>query len=90
MAANITLNELLGLAGDFVVNQKGAWEHGDWEVLLAKLAETGLELDDEAKRNLGNILESARHFYPLMACPCEKKPATKKAARKPAAKKAEK
>ena len=85
MATKITLQELLDTAGGFVTTQKGAWEHDEWEALLKKLTRAGLELNDETKRNLGNILESAKYFYPIMAAASVAKPAARKkvAAKKP-------
>lgn len=78
MAAKITLQELLDFAGGFVARQKGVWEHDEWEALLKKVAETGLELNDETKRNLGNILESVKYFYPMMATAPTARPAARK------------
>lgn len=85
MAAKITLQELLDFAGGFVTKQKGIWEHEEWEALLKKVAGTGLELNDETKRNLGNILESAKYFYPMMTDAPAARPAARKkvAAKKP-------
>ena len=78
MAAKITLQELLDIAGGFVTRQKGAWEHKEWEALLKKVAAAGLELNDETKRNLGNILESAKYFYPMTAAAPAARPTAKK------------
>ena len=63
MATKSTLQSMLDLAGKFVIDQKGCWEHADWEVLLAKVGAMGMALSDETKRNLGNILESCKYFY---------------------------
>ncbi len=82
MADKTTLETLLELAGKFVVAQKGQWEHEQWEALLAKVAGLGIVVDDESKRNLGNILESCKYFYGS-SCTCKPK---KVAAKKPAAK----
>ena len=78
MATKSTLENLLDLAGKFVVTQKGEWDHTDWEALLSKAAAMGIVLNDEFKRNLGNVLESCKHFY--VACPpaAAKKPTAKK------------
>lgn len=78
MAAKITLQGLLDIAGGFVSKQKGVWGHDEWEVLLKTVAGAGLELNDEAKRNLGNILESAKYFYPMMKAAPAARPAAKK------------
>ena len=81
MAANTLLQKVLSLAGEFVAGQKGVWGHDAWEALVGKVAALGIEMDDEAKRNLGNILESCRHFHALCpACaPAKKAPAKAKA-----------
>ena len=85
MAAKITLQGLLEVAGGFVTKQEGIWGHDEWEALLKEVAGAGLELNDEAKRNLGNILESAKYFYPMMKAAPAARPAAKRkvAAKKP-------
>lgn len=82
MAGKTTLEALLELAGKFVVAQKGQWDHDQWETLLQKAASLGVVVDDESKRNLGNILESCKYFYGN-GCTCQPK---KTAAKKPVAK----
>lgn len=91
MATKSALQSILDAAAAFVVAKKGQWEHDDWEDFLGTVAKTGLALDDEAKRNLGNILESTKYLYCVGACCGEScaKPAAKpkaKAAAKPKAK----
>ena len=63
MATKSTLQKVLDLAGQFVIVHKGAWGHKDWEQFLEGAAALGIELTDETKRNLGNILESGKCFY---------------------------
>jgi len=82
MAKKYVLQGLLDLAGNFVVEQKGQWQHAEWEELLKKAGDLGVPINDETKRNLGNILESCKHFY---ACGEAAAPARKTAA-KPKAK----
>ncbi len=65
MAAKNLSQKMLDLAGKFVARQEGAWEHADWETFLEETAELGVELTDETRRNLGNILEAAKYFYSL-------------------------
>ena len=79
-AAKNGLGKLLDLAGSFVTKQRGTWDHEAWEDLLDKVAKLGFELNDENKRNLGNILEASRHFYSNMPAQPKKKAATKKKA----------
>lgn len=77
-AAKSSLQKVLELAGQFVSAQKGDWCHEDWEGFLAKVAKAGISLNDESKRNLGNILEGLKFFYHMMAAPAKKAPAGKK------------
>jgi hypothetical protein len=63
MAAKTLLQRVLDLAGQFVIQQKGQWDHVQWEGFLEKAAALGIGLTDETKRSLGNILESCRCFY---------------------------
>lgn len=63
MAANPNVQKLLETAGKFVTTQKGAWDHEAWEKLVAKVEKLGVPADEEARRNLGNLLEATRHFY---------------------------
>jgi len=89
MATTIPMQKVLDLAGKFVVSHKGTWDHTAWENFLTKAEKTGIGLDDEAKRNLGNILEATKYFY-QQAPPARakrrsaprKKPAAKTTARK--------
>jgi hypothetical protein len=74
--AKSALNKLLDLAAAFVTQQKGVWNHEDWEALLGKAEKLGFAVDDEGKRNLGNVLEASKYFYGVMPAP----PAKKKAA----------
>lgn len=66
---------VLELAAKFVTRQKGTWEHDDWEAFLDEAGKLGLDLNDETRRNLGNILEAAKSF-------CVVEPAKKAAARR--------
>ena len=62
-AAKNSMQKVLDLAGKFVTKQEGEWNHEEWEALLPKVTKMGFEMDDETKRNLGNILEASKHFY---------------------------
>jgi hypothetical protein len=83
MATKNMVEQVLELAGKFVVAQKGTWQHADWEAFLGKAAALGVPITDETKRSLGNILESCKEFL-CTDGPCA--PAPKKAAAKPKAK----
>ena len=57
------LEKTLELAGEFVTKREGNWGHSEWEAFLKKAAKAGIDVDDEGKRNLGNILEAAKFLY---------------------------
>jgi hypothetical protein len=77
-AAKSPVQKLLELAGQFVTKQKGVWDHDDWEAFLTKAGSLGVPVDDESKRNLGNILEAAKYFHATMPPPPKKKAASRK------------
>ena len=68
MAAKTTLQSVLEITGKFVADQKGQWDHDAWESFLGQVGALGVTLDDEAKRNLGNILESSKYFLCDATC----------------------
>jgi len=84
MAEKNALQKVLEIAGDFVTAQNGQWNHKEWESFLEEVSRLGFQLTDETKRYFGNILEAAKHLYPV-AAPLPAVPA-KKAAAKPKAK----
>ncbi|NUM53113.1 MAG: hypothetical protein HUU46_05665 [Candidatus Hydrogenedentes bacterium] len=71
------VQEMLGMAGDFVVKQKGKWEHKDWEAFVEKVQKAGVDLSDELKKSLGHILEATKRFYGDVSSIPDKKPAKK-------------
>ncbi len=80
------VQELLSMAGRFVEKQRGKWEHKDWEVFLDHVNKAGVELTDEVKRNLGNVLEASKHFYSKVSVVPDKPKAKPKTKRKAKAK----
>ena len=81
------LFDLLECVGQFVVKQKGSWEHPEWEALMEHVGKSGFILEDEGKRNLGNLLEAAKYFYqtaPKKALAKKTTAKKKTAAKKPA------
>ena len=82
MERKTLLQNILGLAGDFVVRQKGVWSHSDWERLLEQAAALGMEMSDESKRGLGNLIEACRTFYGDDSA-CEEVPISDKVSPKP-------
>ncbi len=77
MAKTHPVQKLLTLAGKFVAEQQGDWDHEAWERLLAEAAQSGMNMDDEAKRNLGNILEGSKYFYHKLPAKAPRKPRAK-------------
>ncbi len=47
----------------FVKRNKGAWGHWEWETHLAALMDKGVEVTDEYRVHLGNILEVTKGLY---------------------------
>ena len=86
MATNHSIQKLLTMAGKFVVDHKGMWEHEQWESFLGEVSNMGMEVSDECKRNLGNILEASKFFYCAMPAESDGKAPATKAATKPRAK----
>ncbi len=75
----------------FVEKSKGTWEHLEWEKFLKDAQQRGIDLTDEAKVNLGGILESAKKFYsslPLVTKEEKKEPEVTEAPEKVEAPKA--
>jgi hypothetical protein len=77
------VQDLLDMAGDFVVKQKGRWEHKDWEGFVDNVQSAGVDLSDELKKSLGHILEATKRFYSDISKVPDKKP---KSSPKPKAK----
>ncbi|HOE67874.1 MAG TPA: hypothetical protein PLO62_15240 [Candidatus Hydrogenedentes bacterium] len=80
MATTSLLSKVFALVEKFVTSKKGCWDHSQWEEFLASAAKIGVTIDDESKRTLGNMLESAKFFY-CCAAACDA-PAPKKASAK--------
>jgi hypothetical protein len=80
-AAKNPTRKLFDLAGEFVTSQQGNWNHNDWESLLEKVGKAGFSVDDDTKRNLGNLLEAGKFFYSAMPQnPPKRRPAPRKKA----------
>ncbi len=65
MAQNTTppLSSLIDLAGKFVEQRKGIWDHEAWSGFLSDVQKKGFELTDEMTTYLGSVLESMKQFY---------------------------
>ncbi len=65
MAQNTTppLFSLIDLAGKFVEQRKGIWDHEAWSDFIADVQKKGFEVTDEMTDYLGSVLESMKQFY---------------------------
>lgn len=57
------IDDLVSRTSEFVEKQKGRWDHAAWEKLVKDVASHGVEMSDDARRHLGNMLEAVKHFY---------------------------
>jgi hypothetical protein len=84
------VDDLVSRARKFVEQQRGRWDHAAWEKLVNDLSKSGVNMGDDARRHLGNMLEAVKHFYTELSAPAKKKKADskkKKSAAKPKKKK---
>ena len=82
-----SVQDLLDMAGDFVIKQKGKWEHKDWEAFVSKVQKAGVSLSDDLVKSLGQMLEATKRFYTDVTKIPDKKVAAKaKPSAKPKAK----
>jgi hypothetical protein len=87
MAVKAPFQKILDLAGKFVAEHQGDWDHAAWETLVADAAKLGYAFEDEGRRNLGNILEASKYFRGAPVVKPKRKAAPrKKSATKPKAK----
>ncbi|KJR43521.1 hypothetical protein MCHI_000583 [Candidatus Magnetoovum chiemensis] len=49
----------------FIKNNKGNWDHSAWEELVKDIQKKGVDLSDESKSYLGNVVEAAKGLYTL-------------------------
>ena len=65
MAQNTTppLFNLIDLAGKFVEQRKGIWDHEAWSDFLSDVQKKGFEVTDEMTAYLGSVVESMKQFY---------------------------
>lgn len=79
-ATKTPFEKMMESATSFVKKQKGSWEHADWEAFLASASKLGIELNDENKRQIGNLLEAQKELFLAMPASAKKKAAAKKKA----------
>ena len=76
------IEDLVSRTSKFVEKQKGRWDHAAWEKLVKDVSTTGVEMTDDTRRHLGNMLEAVKHFYTELG----KEPKSAKSKSKPKAK----
>ncbi len=57
------IEDLVSRTSKFVEKQKGRWDHAAWEKLVNDVSTTGVDMTDDTRRHLGNMLEAVKHFY---------------------------
>jgi hypothetical protein len=72
------IEDIVSRAQKFVEKQKGRWDHAAWEKLVKDVSSSGIEMSDDTRRHLGNMLESVKHFYTELSKPEAKKKAAAK------------
>jgi len=73
------IEEIVSRARKFVEKQRGRWDHDAWEKLVKDVSSSGIDMSDDTRRHLGNMLESVKHFYnELSKSDAKKKAAAKK------------
>ena len=58
-----TFDEIVKLAGDFVTQQKGAWDHSTWLTFLSTLKQKGYDVSEDMQAHVGQLLEAIKRFY---------------------------
>ena len=56
-------DEIITSAKQFVEEQKGKWDHTQWESFLSDLQDKGVSITEEIKNSIGDILESLKGLY---------------------------
>lgn len=56
-------NDLVGMAGKFVDQQKGVWDHKEWTNFITDAQKKGVEMTEEMKSHVGTVLESMKKSY---------------------------
>ncbi len=58
-----TMHDMTDITAKFVINNRGVWDHAQWEKYLKDIQKTGIELNAETQNYIGGLLESARKLY---------------------------
>ncbi len=65
MACAHPVEKLAKQATDFVIASKGTWGHEEWEAFCVQATAEGVEMTENNRAALGNLLEAVRYFYAL-------------------------
>lgn len=60
-------DDLVKLAGEFVTNRKGMWDHTAWLDFVSDVQKSGINLTEEMQSRLGELLEAMKRFYEASA-----------------------
>ena len=61
--SSLVFDEIFALAKNFVVKQKGEWDHIKWENFISDIEQKGVTLTEDTTKLLGSILEALKKIY---------------------------
>ncbi len=56
-------DELIKLACDFVIRQRGVWDHSAWLDFLSRVEQSGINIPQDMQSYLGEIVEAIKQFH---------------------------
>jgi hypothetical protein len=56
-------DELVKLACDFVIQQRGVWDHSAWMAFLSRVEKKGIKLSEDIQSSLGEMVEAIKQFH---------------------------
>ena len=56
-------DELVKLACDFVIQQRGVWDHSAWMTFLSRVEKKGIKLSEDIQSSLGEMVEAIKQFH---------------------------
>jgi hypothetical protein len=61
--SSIPFAQLTRLASDFVMSQKGFWDHTAWMNFLSRVQQQGIEISTDMQWKLGDLLEAMKEYH---------------------------
>jgi len=61
--SSIPFAQLTRLASDFVMSQKGFWDHTAWTNFLSRVQRQGIEISTDMQWKLGDLLEAMKEYH---------------------------